>query len=459
MKLKLKQLYEQSSSILKYVYIIHIILVSSSVLVETPLTKITSGIVLLFAAMTLLQRLIHFKQYKSYPLFWIYVLFLGSFILSSVLNISYGWTSNAKILIWMCIWFGGLVLFDPNRDEAAYRTELKHCLILIIVMSCLLNLVSFGMLLGNYWNYRKAAGRSYIIGVAWWGRLYGVHTDPNYAAVVASIGLMSALYLYLKSTVKKHRRWLGAAILIELTNLAFGASRTGTVTICMALFLFFLIRSMLKHQKLMKSILTGLLAAVIALGSEKVLTLSYNGYVTIRSALITDTSSDEQKDKLTKIGREEELSGDISNRRFDLWQNALEFAEENPITGVSFGNFVEYAKEKAPDSYIITNSFMTFDAFHNMFMDLLASQGILGVVIFLALIIMSLRRIWKTRLDLSEDDKMLCAFLFSTCMAVGVSSMFVSEILYVNNQCTVLFWLLWGYLMYFVHQGRKAISK
>jgi len=82
-------------------------------------------------------------------------------------------------------------------------------------------------------------------------------------------------------------------------------------------------------------------------------------------------------------------------------------------------------------------------------MDLLASQGIIGAAAFLALVVHNLRYLSRNRESASPQERMLLAFLFSTCLAVAVSSMFVSEILYVNNQCSVLFWLLWGYLIYF----------
>ena len=87
-----------------------------------------------------------------------------------------------------------------------------------------------------------------------------------------------------------------------------------------------------------------------------------------------------------------------------------------------------------------------FDAFHNMIMDLLASQGIVGIVLFIFIIIHSLESIIKCFRFASVKKKNECAYLFSVCMAVVASSMFVSEILYVNNQITVIFWILWGYL-------------
>lgn len=451
MKINMTSVKDQIPSWMKYAYIIHIILVSANVLVETPLVKVTSALVLLLAFATLVMRLKNAGEYLRYPGFWIYILFLGSFILSMIVNIRYGWHSNLKILIWMTIWFGGLYLFDERRSAEEYRKEMKISLILIIVMSCLLNLASLVMLAVNFLSYRiTPSGNSYIIGIAWWGRLYGVHVDPNYASVVATIGLMSSIYLFLCTGQKKYRILLGIAGFLELTNLAFGASRTGTVAACTAVGAFTLIYLLQKKRRLARCILTSFLMIGLVFGAEKVLTLSYNGYAALMTSLSAGQSETKKKDeKVTKIGREQELSGDVSNRRFDLWQNALAYTEENPIAGVSFGNFISYARQKAPDSYLINNHFTTFDAFHNMFMDLLASQGIIGAAVFLYLVFRNLKYLAKNFRTAAAQDRTALAFLFSTCLAVAVSSMFVSEILYVNNQCSVLFWLLWGYLIYF----------
>ena len=96
---------------------------------------------------------------------------------------------------------------------------------------------------------------------------------------------------------------------------------------------------------------------------------------------------------------------------------------------------------------------MVFNAFHNMFMDLIASQGIIGFIMFIGIMIASLCYLIRYYKNISEKNKLACIFLFSACSSIVVSSLFVSQILYVNNQITVLFWILWGFLIYFVKKG------
>ena len=149
------------------------------------------------------------------------------------------------------------------------------------------------------------------------------------------------------------------------------------------------------------------------------------------------------------------MQGDVSNRRFDLWKNSVEIFKMSPVVGIGFGNIVSYSEAELPDCYLLTNGFSIFNAFHNMFMDLIASQGIIGTVIFLVIIVMSLIYLLRNYKKIPEEDKLKCTLLFSCCVGILVSSMFVSQILYVNNQTTVIFWLLLGFLMFFVTSAKK----
>ena len=150
------------------------------------------------------------------------------------------------------------------------------------------------------------------------------------------------------------------------------------------------------------------------------------------------------------------MEGDVSNRRFDLWNNAFELFKTSPIFGISFGNNVTYAEEKLPNCYMLTNGFAVFDAFHNMFMDLLSSQGIVGTIMFLLIMISSLIYILKNYKFIKDEDILKCIALFSGCITIVASSMFVSEILYVNNETTVVFWTLWGFLIYFIYKNKES---
>ncbi len=461
MKEKLNQSMEKVTSLFKYCYIIHILLAFNTLLVDKSILNVTSAIVLVLGVVCILYRLVHIKNYLRYPFVILYILFLVLFGVSCLFNIHYGVTENAKIFMWMTFQFGLLYAFDLKKDEGKVKKEFQISMFLIIGITSVMNLISMIMMFANYCGYCILDdGRSFLIGVAYWGRLYGIHTDPNYGSVLSVVALMAGIYFFLKLKKTWARVLMIVSAVLQALFIIFSASRTGLVATCVCMLLFWFMYSLHKKKKIIRACIVAVVAVVVVLGVNKGVVSGYNFTVTQISKLQEehkkpDKEDDKKKEEMVKLGRQEELEGDVSNRRFDLWKNAVDMAKTSPVVGVSFGNFIPYAEENLPDCYMISNDFATFNAFHNMFMDLIASQGIVGFVVFIVIILSSLWYLLKHYKNIAEEDKPACAFLFSACAAMLASSLFVSEILYVNNQVTVLFWTLWGFLIYFVKKGEQ----
>ncbi len=453
---KLEMPMERLTTVFKWLYLIHIMFAGNSIIYDTPVEKITSILVLGIGAIVVLWRFIHVKDYIRYPFIKLYAIFAAAFALTLLVNWKYGWTANMKILIWMTFQFVALYAFDLYRSKESVTKEFHISLYIIIGYMSLANLVSIVMLFTNYLQYRiLSEDTTFLIGVAYWGRLYGVHTDPNYGAVLSVMAVMAALYMFIKAEKTWLKVIMGVSIFVQIAAMAFSASRTGMVTISVCLVIFFFIYAMTKGKKIVKSVLIAVAAVVIALAAEKGITLAYNGYTQIVAQSHSDDKEESSDDELVKIGRDEELSGDVSNRRFDLWENSVEIFKKSPVLGIGFGNIVSYSKVELPDCYLLTNGFAIFNAFHNMFMDLIASQGVVGVIFFFAIIIMSLIYVIKNWKKIPQEDWTKCILLFSCCVGFMVSSMFVSQILYVNNQTTVVFWTLWGFFIYYVTKAAQ----
>lgn len=461
MKEKLNQSMEKVTSLFKYCYIIHILLAFNTLLVDKSILNVTSAIVLVLGVVCILYRLVHIKNYLRYPFVILYILFLVLFGVSCLFNIHYGVTENAKIFMWMTFQFGLLYAFDLKKDEGKVKKEFQISMFLIIGITSVMNLISMIMMFVNYCGYCILDdGRSFLIGVAYWGRLYGIHTDPNYGSVLSVVALMAGIYFFLKLKKLWARVLMIVSAVLQAMFIIFSASRTGLVATCVCMLLFWFMYSLHRKKKIIRACIVAVVAVVVVLGVNKGVVAGYNFTVTQISKLQEEhkkpeKEDDKKKEEMVKISRKEELEGDVSNRRFDLWKNAVDMAKTSPVIGVSFGNFIPYAEENLPDCYMISNDFATFNAFHNMFMDLIASQGIVGFVVFIVIILSSLWYLLKHYKTIPEADKPACAFLFSACAAMLASSLFVSEILYVNNQVTVLFWTLWGFLIYFVKKGEQ----
>lgn len=446
----------------KYVFLFHIILYLTNLFADTPVTTVTSVVTLAVSGLLVLYRLIHIRKYVHYPYFWLYFSFLCAFVISMLVNIQYGWTANAKILIWTTIWFAGLYLFDPDRSEASVDQEMKGSFLLITLENGFFSFISVIMLVIRF-LFLRADGKSlFIIGVAKWGRLYGVYTDANYASVICIIGILCAVYL-LHVYKKEKKTWLKVLLWIAIVSqylyLTFSVSRTGMVVLAAVLFLGPIIYMACAGKNVLKGIGTGLLTAVVAIGLEKALILGYNQVSpaldrTFSFLPYSVTNVQGAGTDIEKIGRTKELSGDISNRRFDLWKNAAEVYEQQPVFGVTFGNYNAYERVHMPHCYMLDNDLSVFDAFHNMAMDLLASQGTVGFVLFAVIIFSGLVRVLRNLKTAGRKDPWKYTVLLTGCLGILGSSMFVSEIVYVNNAPTVVFWVFWGYLIFFC--GRKT---
>jgi O-antigen ligase len=142
------------------------------------------------------------------------------------------------------------------------------------------------------------------------------------------------------------------------------------------------------------------------------------------------------------------VANDPSNRRFDIWMNSLELTACSPIVGASHFNILDFARDRLPQSYIITNEHMCFDTMHNVFLDVLLSQGIVGLLLFFAIIVYSLIFIAKHWRALFFSPGGAKRFLcFAVMASVVAGSFFVTEIVYVISPFTLYFWLSFGYLM------------
>ena len=168
---------------------------------------------------------------------------------------------------------------------------------------------------------------------------------------------------------------------------------------------------------------------------------------------------DEKKEPKIQIGRNDNQE-DISNRRFDIWKSGLEIFSKNVIFGVGFPNITPIALDKYPNTYIVNNDFSDFDAFHNSVIDVFTSQGIIGgtimTIIYLYVIIETIKR-RKIIFDKNNKNTREIIILITCMFSIMISSMLLSQIYYINNACTFMFWALFGYYnCYLKSEERKS---
>ena len=155
----------------------------------------------------------------------------------------------------------------------------------------------------------------------------------------------------------------------------------------------------------------------------------------------------------TPVGRTD-YANDYSNGRIAIWKSGFRIFKDNKFFGVGFPNILGYSKDRLPKSIM---SKRNFEAFHNTYIDVLASQGIIGFIIaFVMLLYFTLLNIKKyKKIKMNADSAFLHSILLSIIITILVSSLFVSQIFYVNNFVTFIFWLIVGYLYTFLQNNEN----
>ena len=142
------------------------------------------------------------------------------------------------------------------------------------------------------------------------------------------------------------------------------------------------------------------------------------------------------------VFREDIQNGDLTNGRIEIWKEGLLIWKDNPVFGISYRNIAVYVREKLPDGYMTTRE-NELNTFHNMFVDILVGQGLPGELIALAMAVVIMSR--AAAFFRNDGGEAGSARLWSCVPAVlvltiGLSSLALTEIFYINTPTAVLFW-------------------
>lgn len=450
-----------------------------------PIISIVQWPTIFFGGLLVLYRLLFLKKFIRVKSIFLLVGFIASFILSMVVNIKYGFYENFKGLIFIVFQIGVVYAFDTEKSAEKLIKKFNVVALFYLGFICLLSVISIVFLLkGVSEIYPQEVGPTIVVGFAW-GRLFGAYWDPNIAAAMNAIAVAISVYFIMRFKNIFFRILMIFGIIVNVVYIAFSDSRTGIVTLCISSIVFFAFYLFNKGFKGLKCNGLRIVACVVAVVVIAGLTLKlpgaikdgYNAYTTAKYNQVLEDSVPEESvneniensvvneqteavqpalaednqqapPTISSDGREEDISNDISNRRFDIWKSAVEIFKTTPIVGTSHFNIVPYAQEIMPDAYILTNDHMVFYTMHNFFVDVLVSQGLLGIATIVgAALWMVVFLLKKFKLFNNGKSATLNFVALSVVLTVIASSLFMTEIVYVITPLTLMFWLSLGVLM------------
>ena len=119
-------------------------------------------------------------------------------------------------------------------------------------------------------------------------------------------------------------------------------------------------------------------------------------------------------------------SGAEIGTRTDIWRAAVSIWEQHPLLGVGVGGFpVAYAESPIPGKLYLPNTvFQPPPHAHNLFLNLLAEQGIVGFLVFAALIVVALRTAIRLRAGPERFMRLLGTGLLAALLAFLVHNLF-----------------------------------
>ncbi len=422
----------------------------------------------------LLCRLISFKHYLKTRGILLLVAFALSYALSSLWTIRYGYYENIRFLVFMTFQFGLLYATDANENPAESRRRLVICAYWYIACAALLSLISFGFMAAGYTRIfyppAGAEGPIYYYGFMN-GRLFGAYWDPNIAAAIAVVATLLSLGFMIKSRSIPVKILNACNIVLQVCYVTFSDSRTGRLCLIAGVTVLALLAA--PKKKFFEGMAARVTACVAVIAVS--VAAAYLAPVIIKNTYVdivtsrphtqeesedgddsTDSESEQSPDIIGDRGYD--MSQDISNRRFDIWRGAVEIFETSPVLGVSRANILPYVDDNLPDSYLINNDYMRFESMHNMYFEILASQGGLGIILFVAFIISVIIGLIKNAKYIWQSEHFpLFALILSIAAAEFTASLVMAEVVYVTSPISTLFWLALGCINHHIscHRAQK----
>lgn len=396
------------------------------------------------------------SKLSNYKLLLLYLLFLASYIISFLVMKKYDITGSIKVMIWTVLHLFFVFNCDYLSNKKSIKEEIYLLFKTLVLIISMFHIHNIYLLINRvHTTVTDFGGKLHPMGLTKWGRFYGNFYDANYTTIASVCAMFMAIYLIKVCKSKFEKVLFGITIFLQLVYLYFGQSRTGIITFAIAFLVYIFINYIFKNIKINKALvlLFALVIGVFVLPTKSLEAYNYlsNMNKTKEQKVIKKITKDEieieveieKKDEMD-VGRTD-YTEDYSNGRLNIWESGFKVFKANKIIGIGFANILKYAKENMPKLFIVRRN---FEAFHNTYLDILVSQGIVGfaiaILIFLNYILLNIKRIRWIKND--KECNYLYTVLVSMIVGILVSSLFVSQIFYVNNLVTFIFWLLAGYL-------------
>jgi O-antigen ligase len=321
--------------------------------------------------------------------------------------------------------------FWSNHERSEGIVLLLHLLALVVVVTgffktmkdwlyafdlAYLSTLLVSLVAAGQWLQQQFPGSfDFVLKSSTGARLDATIGNPGYVAGYLIFGVFFALLLMFKRPEWQWRVYYGVGIALQLIVIAFTETRGGYLALLAAFPLlcayFFLWYSDWRHAKLVG--VAGIVMGVLLVG----------GLFAAKDVQFVQDSTVLRR--LTSIS----LSEGTAKNRLLVWQNAWEGFREKPVLGWGYENFyIPFNKNYDADLME-----PWFDRSHNMIFDRLLTGGILGLVGYLALLLVPYYFLWRgyrAKKEALRDPRYVVPVVLTLAMmAYGIQNFFIFEAL------------------------------
>lgn len=430
---KMDEYFEKSKLWVSYLFVFISILSMSSLVykIANPLYKGLSAIVLFYICYTLLfkwKKITVDRKFLS-----LFGLLAGSHLLSAIFNRSGHLIGNVIEILFMVTY----VLLFTMLQSGQLKKLFDWIAYTVQIVSFSSAIFAFTLLVSKVLILFKIGQQSYYYGVMN-GRLWGI-VNPNASAIFSYISIVLAMYLIHKGN--KYSVYLKLNNVIQLVYFATMQSRGALLSLVLmiGLYSFFINRGKLAKRFLI-FIVSALLVSTANIGLSYVTSI----YITSGKATVLDLNkgqsyAETDSSVIKKTGELHLIETTPSGRTY-IWKNAIKMGSEKPIFGYGVRNVPDYYT-KYFSKFEIQNSLIGGN-FHNIFVTIFVSSGILGLVSFLLLLGYIIKRFLTYLIVSKKNSEKLIMILF---FGILFGQLFESQIMYSTNFINIIFWLIIGY--------------
>ena len=414
--------------------------------------KIVAAAITLFGVMLAVYNMLVKKVYLKVKAIEYLILFFIFNIVTCLVVISYGFSTNIKNMVIFFIYFFTIFpMFSSISKEQGKKIFDTFFLVITILntFGVLISLIQFILLKGyRVHDYKGLLIRQGFIE----SRLFGILASPNYLSII-SLVVVIFLVVRLKLLNNSYRYVAYIVIAVNFIYIVLSGSRTTYICLILASLAYALVIFYQKNN--LKSLGKVILSVAIVFVSYKGVNFTSEKYLEYNKVTLKENMKEEKNLSLERTDTSEE---NISNNRFAIWKSTAKFIPNKPLLGYSAGNWYEVGKKIKPDEYIIREHYLT----HNGYLEILFYNGLVGFISMAIFILTFLKtllnKIYKLKKEKGIEDNQLVMILMMT-LVVFVSNLFLSSTLYGISLSGIILFLSIGYFFSILNQNKQGYRK